>query len=163
MIYLVILTAIFCAVYLSLLFVLPAFFKNGAPQLTMRSLLPCIWIIGVSVLMYIVSITMADEALGNRLLHMFGGGFLAFAACFFATRNSNVNIAKFQFFLLSMLVVTTLGVGNELLEFLLQSTTGVIFAPTINDTWLDLLSNTIGALLASAIFVPLLRPRQEPR
>ena len=98
---------------------------------------------------------MANQELANRLLHALGGGALGTLTCYLATKDSKVNITTFQFFIFSFLLVTALGVGNELLEFFLQETTGEIFSNSNIDAWLDLASNTVGALLASAVFVPI--------
>ncbi len=53
--------------------------------------------------------------LSNRVLHVFGGGFLAFLICFLAALDSRVRIRRFQFFLFSFLIVIALGVANEIL------------------------------------------------
>lgn len=60
------------------------------------------------------------------------------------------------------LIGTALGVANELFEFLLQSTTHLVFSPTVTDTWLDLLSNTIGIGVAVSIFSAFIKtPRKH--
>jgi glycopeptide antibiotics resistance protein len=93
---------------------------------------------------------------------MFGGGFLSLLICFLATRNSKTSLSKFQFFIISSLIVSTMGVANEIIEFLLQNYTNLdfTFAQTINDTWLDLISNTIGALLGAILLTPFVRSRK---
>ena len=147
------LTALYCFVYVVLFFLFPTFFNQAREKLSKRSLISLGIIILLSFVAYIISYNIANEQIGNRFLHGFGGGFLAFLMCWLVARDTKLKITKFQFFVFSFLIVTGLGVANELLEFLLQSTTSFIFSPTATDTWLDLLSNTIGALIASAIFV----------
>ncbi len=61
---------------------------------------------------------------------------------FLAAKDSNIVIDRFRFFTLSVLIVTGLGVANEMLEFFLQSQTGLIFTTSINDTRVDLTSTS---------------------
>jgi len=88
---------------------------------------------------------------GNRIQHAFGGGFLAYFICYRIALDLALPVDRYTFFIIAVLIVTTLGVGNELMEFVVQTTTGHIFSPDATDTWLDLASNTIGLLLASLI------------
>jgi hypothetical protein len=106
---------------------------------------------------YFVSFRVTDWELGNRLLHIFGGGFLSFLICFFAVKDSELSISSFQFFSFSFLLVITLGVGNEILEFFLQNYAHFSFAQNVNDTWLDLISNAFGAIIAMACLTPFRR------
>jgi len=80
---------------------------------------------------------------------------LAFLTCVLATRDARVNVDRGRFILLALLIVTALGVGNELAELALQSLTKFPFTDSLIDTWLDLLSNTTGALIAIPL-IPLL-------
>ncbi len=79
---------------------------------------------------------------------------MAFMVCFLVVKDSKLPVTKFQFLIFSALIATALGVANELLEFFLQHYFGFISAASVTDTWLDLLSNTVGILLASICFVP---------
>jgi hypothetical protein len=117
-------------------------------------------IVALSFFGYFVAFAIQDQELSNRFLHAFGGGFLGFLTCFLAAKDSSVVINKFQFFIFSVLIVIALGVANEILEFLLQNYVGIVFATSVNDTWLDLISNTIGIFIASAIFIPLVRNKK---
>jgi hypothetical protein len=97
----------------------------------------------------------------NRVLHAYGGGFMAFLVCFLVVRDSKLSLTKFQFFIFSFLIVAALGVANEILEFFLQNYAGMIFSSHINDTWYDLMSNTIGSLIATVCFVPCIKKYYE--
>ena len=88
------------------------------------------------------------------------GGVVAFVMFFLVVRDTRTALTRLQFFILGFLIVTALGVANELLEFFLQQTTGIIFNDDIFDTWLDLFSNTNGALLAGGLLTMLI-PRNK--
>lgn len=154
--YLVFITLAMCVIYFILLALFPFFFTQKATPLQKKSLLPVAYIIAFSVLAYAASFSIADLELGNRVLHAFGGGFLGFLVCFLAARNSKIHINRFQFFMFSALVVLSLGIANELLEFLLQEYSGFLFAAStsIYDTWLDLASNVAGVIIAGVCLVP---------
>src|SRR3989344_9085772 len=134
--FLTLLTALFCISYFVFYLTFPIFFGQSRPEIGRRCLLSLALIIALSVAAYFISISIPDEQIGNRFLHAFGGGFLAFLMCWLVARDTNLRVSKFQFFVFSFLIATALGVGNELLEFALEITTGLIFAPTIADTWL---------------------------
>ena len=155
--YLLLLTLGMGGVYVGLFSLFPYFFKNTHPALNRRSLYSILYIFLFSLLVYTVSFSLTDQNLGNRIMHTFGGGFLAFFTCFLAVRDSQLRIGKFQFFLFSFLIVISLGVANEIMEFILQNHFNFIFSQTINDTWWDLTSNLIGALIASAILIPFIK------
>lgn len=152
--YLLLLTFLFAIIYLVLFFGLPKFFGRPGAKLDKRSLFSIALIALLSLGFYFISYTIPDLQLANRFLHAFGGGFLAGLTCFLAVRDSRLQLTKFQCFIITFLIVTALGVGNELLEFFFQTTTGEIFSDTTIDTWLDLTSNTVGALLSLACFTP---------
>jgi hypothetical protein len=145
------------ATYFVLLFFYPLFFQQPLRQVGVRSLRSVALILVVFAAAWIVSSSLPDLSWGNRILHIFGGGFLAFLICFLGVRDSKVRIHRFQFIIISILIVETLGVGNELLEFVLQDVFHFTLATSINDTWLDLASNTVGALLGAAIFMPFMK------
>ncbi len=158
MIFVPILTLLFCLTYVALYFLLPKFFGQTIPPFGPASWRSMAILLVLSLGTQLLSLLLPcqqDFGIGNRFLHAIGGGFLAFLMYFLAARDSKINIAKFQFFVFGLLFVTSLGVAYELFEFLIQSTTGHIFSPTPIDTWLDLTSNTAGLLLAAAFFVPL--------
>lgn len=144
-----------CVSYLILFFLFPYFFEGvrGA-KLSYKSLLSIVIICLVSFVSCYVALSIDDREIGNRLLHIFGGGFTAFLVCFLAAKDSGIRLRKFQFFLFSFLIVIALGVLNEVVEFLLQYYFDIISAKTAIDTWLDLNSNIVGILIASICFVP---------
>src|SRR4051812_24709864 len=55
-----------------------------------------------------------DRQLANRVLHVLGGGAAGFLACFLAARDAGLALGRLRFFVFAALVVTALGVGNEL-------------------------------------------------
>ncbi len=114
-------------------------------------------IVAIVVAMLIVVILVPDPALSNRIQHAFAGGFAAFLVCYLAVRDLNISINKFQFFVFSSLIVTALGVGNELAEFIFQEYIPIFpfqFAETPIDTWLDLVSNSVGVIVGALCFTP---------
>lgn len=92
---------------------------------------------------------------------MLGGAFISYLACFLVVEDRNIKINKIQFFIFSALVVTTLGVGNELLEFFLQHYTHLVFSNDSLDTWLDLASNTAGIFIAALVFTPFINKEEK--
>ncbi len=159
MIYLLVLTLGLCAVYCSLLILFPAFFGKKSIGLSQTSLSSILIIVVSAFLAYIVSALIPDAAWGNRVQHAVGGGVVAFLVCFCATGDSGVRMSRFQFVALSVLIVTALGVANEMFEYVLQTFGIALFAETPEDTWLDLVSNTVGIVVAAAIFTPFINRR----
>lgn len=155
--YLLLITVAMCLAYVVLYFLFSFFFKNKFTPITGKSFISIFLIIIVSFIAYTASLGVADPELGNRIMHMFGGGFLAFMVCFLVAKDSKLAINKFQFFIFSFLIVIALGVANEIAEFFLQNFAYLRFSSSINDTWLDLISNVIGALIAAVCFVPFLK------
>lgn len=143
-----------CVSYLILFFLFPYFFNTIQTKLSWKSLLSISIVCLVSFISCYISLSIDDKEIGNRILHIFGGGFTAFLACFLAAKDSKVQLKKFQFFIFSFLIVIALGVLNEVVEFLLQYYFDIISAQTAIDTWLDLTSNIAGIILASICFVP---------
>jgi len=153
--YIIFLLIAMCCTYTALFFLFPFFFEHRYPIFNVKKSFKSMLIVSLCLLIvYAITIIIPNLWIANRMLHMFGGGFLAFVICFLAYQDSGTKITRFQFFLFSTLIVIALGVGNELVEFVLQNTTHLIFAPNINDTWLDLSSNLIGTLLAATCLVP---------
>lgn len=152
--YLVAITLSLCISYFALFFISPFFFENRLPKIGLKSLVSVVLIFILSFLGYFIAFNIQDPEIGNRFLHGFGGGFTALLVCFLAVKDSNLQIRKFQFTIFSLLVVTALGVANEILEFFLQNYTGIVFSTSVNDTWLDLISNTVGMLIAVISFTP---------
>lgn len=135
------------------------FFKNSKPptlaiQTAIRSLF---YIVAFSLAVYFISYNIPSLSWGNRIIHTFGGGFLAYLTCFLAVKDSRLKIGRIRFFIFSALLVVALGVFNEIAEFVLQNYFNFWAAPTINDTWLDLISNSVGILLSAICFTPFLK------
>lgn len=111
-------------------------------------------IVGVFALVALIP----DIELGNRFQHAVGGGVLGIVLCYLVFRDQQIKTTRFQFFVWSVLVVTALGVGNELFEFVVQSNTHLVFSDNPFDTWRDMASNTVGIALAAPV-ATLLRSR----
>ncbi len=143
---------------LAMYFVLYAFFPYFAEgrlaAFTKRSAMSVTLIVAAIVVGYMVVLHTRNLELGNRILHIWNGGFVTFFACYRAARDSAARLGRFQFLVLAALIVTSLGVANEVMEFALQSYGLRVFLRTPYDTWLDLTSNTLGVLIACAVFAP---------
>ena len=131
----------------------PLFFgyaRSTLSSVTWRSFLI---IVGASFGVFVVVNVLGDENFGwaNRVLHALGGGAMAMLVCYRAMKDAHLKISRFQFVALSLLLATAMGVANELMEFSIQTTAGIIFAPNTMDTWLDLTSNTVGMVVAGTI------------
>ena len=98
-----------------------------------------------------VTYNIPNEFWANRFLHAFGGGFLLYMICYSVMKDHQLTIDHFRFFVFSFLVVTSLGVANEMMELFLQTTTHLVFADSVTDTWLDLLSNIVGITLGAVL------------
>ncbi len=140
--------------YFAAYFLYPYFFEGRAVKPTDRSWISIVVIVLAFFAAYSASAVIQDLQLRNRVLHAFGGGFLASLICWLAVRDSRLRIGRFRFFVFTFLLVMTLGVANEIAEYFLQGRTGMVFATDVNDTWLDLLSNAVGALLGWACLTP---------
>jgi len=160
-IYPFILALLYLAVYLVVFFLFPKVFNYPHPAVTRQVIVSALLVMALSLLTWAVTTVIPNEQLANRLLHAVGGGVLVMVTCFLAARESQAKINTFQFIVFSVLVTTALGVGNEILEFFLQNVTGEMFADSIIDTWLDLTSNTVRALVAAVILIPLWNKNRE--
>lgn len=94
-----------------------------------------------------------DTGIGNILLHAIGGGVAASCLFEYIRRVYRVAVTPLQEVVLLFFFVSGFGVANELLEFLLQSVSGMRFSLSPVDTWLDLLANTCGALAGWMVFL----------
>ncbi len=160
-VYLLIIGIGMCISYVVIAEVYWLFFVGSLAPLRRRSLLSIVLIFLFCAAAFTVSLMIPDKEFGNRVLHALGGGFVAFFVCFRAVRDTRLPITRFQFFILGALTVTAMGVGNELLELLLQTTLGFFFSQNPYDTWLDLLSNTVGILVAAAVMVPFVPKKKQ--
>lgn len=152
--YLLTITIFLCITYGILYVVFPIFFTGRVVALSSRSALSVTIIFVLSLLGYGIALSIPDPEVSNRVIHGFGGGCMAMLVCFLVIKDTRLKVTPFQWLLISLLTVSALGVANEILEFILQSYTNLIFAENINDTWLDLVSNTIGSGLAALVFLP---------
>ena len=80
--------------------------------------------------------------------HIVGGGFVSAILTIYFQRQLGLQLAIVNQWLFLAGVTSVLSIGNELLEFFLNSFLGT----TINsaDTWWDLLANVIGAIVSYA-------------
>lgn len=154
MYYLSAITILLCISYFVLAYLFTTFFPKDTTHLPRPPFFSLMIIIFTSIIAFWISFIIPDPALGNRFLHAIGGGFMGFLTCFLVVRDKAYTITQFQFLVFSFLLVTALGVANEILEYVLQIFFGFISNKSLYDTWLDLISNTIGILVAATCFVP---------
>lgn len=138
----------YCVLYLALLWII----SEKWPNFTPRSIYSLVLLAALNVLLFALYLFIPSEFWGNRIQHAIGGGMLAFFMFWLVIRDTQTHLTRLQFFTLGFLVVTALGVANELLEFVAQHYTSIIFAGSIYDTWWDLLSNTAGACVGGLLF-----------
>jgi hypothetical protein len=158
----------FFALMISLLFVyfiigaLYSFFFDKKPPVFHSGTARSLTVIVLCALgVYLLTRVIADPWLSNRIQHAIGGGFFTTLVCFLAVRDTRSSIGRFQFFIMTALVVTSLGVLNELAEFFLHMQGRMIMSPDILDTWFDLASNTVGIVAALAILTPFVGKRSR--
>jgi hypothetical protein len=158
--YLTFLSIVITASYFPIRHFLHYFFKDTKPPVLKKSwIVSCGIIFIFSLAVYFISYSVPDEELGNRTIHAFGGGFLAFMVSFLAVKDDRLRIDPIKFFFLTFMLVMTLGIINEVAEYFLQNYFDFTAAPHINDTWLDLMSNFGGALIAGLCFTPFLNKK----
>jgi hypothetical protein len=155
--YLVFVTVGLVGVYGFLLVFVPYFFTQTYGSLRHASWRSVALIVGLSCVGYAITFSLPGLELGNRFLHAYGGGCMGMLTCFLAWRDAKVTSTLFQFVILSSFFVVALGVASEIAEFLLQTMTGVELARKVNDTWLDLVSNVVGILVALVCLIPFYR------
>lgn len=143
--------------YLPVSFVFRKFFASSKNHLLKKSILSFLIIAATSILISAISLTMPHGP-DNRFLHAFGGGFMIVLVCFLSCKNHGFNISKFQFAIIALLLGTAFGTVNELLEFFLESNFDLATNTSLNDSWLDLTSNTVGIFIALPVFLPFVRP-----
>src|SRR3989338_874868 len=155
--YLLGLSFFYCVAYVVLFFGFPFFFTNSFSKIHRGSIASIVSIFVCYFVVLFLSSSISSPELANRILHTLGGGSLVVLICFLAVKDSGVKIKSFQFFIMSISIAILFGVANEILEYILQNHFGFIFADSVNDTWLDLISNTVGALLASICLIPFIK------
>ncbi|MEA4910619.1 MAG: hypothetical protein VB048_07585 [Bacteroidaceae bacterium] len=94
-----------------------------------------------------------DPEFANRVQHAIAGGFLTMLISYLSFKDSEVKLNKLQILILTALIVTFLGVLNEIFEFFVQMNTSLVFALSVNDTWLDLTANSFGIILGSVFIL----------
>jgi hypothetical protein len=152
--YLITISCLLCVAYILFLQVFNYFFAHKTVPIPYKAVSSITLIFFLSLIGYAIAFKIHDIELANRIMHGFGGGFLAFLVCYLAVRDSELKISRFQFFVFSFLLVTAMGVANEILECILQQYGGLRSATSVTDTWYDLISNTVGILIAAAFLVP---------
>jgi hypothetical protein len=145
--YLLALVILYPTVYAVMLFGVPLVGGTRAAISYRKSAVSVAVIVVLYLAVYAFNAMVKDPEISNWVLHTWGGGALAVGTYFLAVRDSGVQSTTLQFFVFGFLVATALGVANELVEFFLQSQFGLIFAESVDDTWVDLTNNTLGALL----------------
>ena len=155
--YLILVALGFCFVYVALLFLYALFFKSALPTMRLRFAYSAAWILALYTAVSLFAGTIEDLELSNRILHIFGGGFLAYFVCFLVAKDLTLQVSRFHFIVFSLLVVSALGVANEIIEYFLQNYTSLSFATSANDTWLDLMSNSIGAFIGTVLLTPFIK------
>lgn len=160
MIYLISITFGLCLGYFIFIALLPYLFDKKIARVGKVDIASVILVGILSLSSYFLVNKINNIEISNRILHA-SGSFFAFLVCYLVVRNSNLNLNKLQFFIFCAMVVTTLGVGNEIVEFFLQNYFGLVAATSINDTWLDLISNTVGLLIAAVIFTPFINRKSK--
>ena len=134
--------------YISLRLFLPWFFEVKRQKFGVETLVSLAVILSFVFFTLVVANIVIGGELGNRIQHAFAGGFAAYMTYFFALKDSKIKLPFLKIAVFGFFLVTTLGVLNELAEFSAQHFLGLTFATTIEDTWLDLASNTFGILIS---------------
>jgi hypothetical protein len=114
-----------------------------------KSLFSIVTLTILSIATYYISFNLfSDPVIGNRFLHAFGGGFMLFLVINAALQDAKIRLGRLVLFVVGFMIVTLLGLFNEVLEAFLQQHIDFVFSPSLTDTLLDLVSNTVGFLLA---------------
>lgn len=155
--YLNFITLGFVVSYFILTFIFSLFFEKQAKPSFKKVVFSLASILILSLITRYIASIIPNPDIANRFLHGVAGGVLALFVCFIVVRDFNFRLNKIQFFIFAVLLVTALGVVNELAEFTCQNFFGQIMAESIEDTWLDLVSNTTGALISAFILAPFIK------
>ena len=139
--------------YIMMRLFLPRFFNiSREAHIDKRSFGSVLLIVSASAIGYALNEVIPDPWWANRVLHLTGGGVTVTLTCFLATRESVPHVSRLRFLAITTVVVSVLGVANEMAEFGLQHLTSMIYAPDLEDTWWDLASNTAGMFLSLPVF-----------
>lgn len=124
-------------------------FAQKYKSFSRKSLFSIVILTILSIATYYISFNFfIDPVLGNRFLHAFGGGFILFLVVHAALQDAGIILKRSIVFIAGLMLVTLLGLFNEVLEAFLQQRVDFVFSPSLTDTLLDLVSNTVGFLLA---------------
>lgn len=134
--------------YLWMLWWLPYLIHNRRDVLSQFKISSLLISICFAIVMWQISMLIADPEWSNRWLHAMGGGVAIALAYHLAAKDSHTQMTWVQYRVIGIMVCNMAGVFNELIEHLAQSYTTIVFASTIWDTWLDLWSNLIGSSIA---------------
>ena len=143
-----------CASYFAVAAFFAWLFEKPFPTFTHKSFFSVLLISVCVSAAYVIADVSANVELGNRLQHALGGGFAGVLVCFLSARDTQLRIGRLRFMAMALLMVTAMGVANELLEFILQTHSHYIFSDNPLDTWRDLASNTAGACVGLVILAP---------
>ncbi|MDP3956140.1 MAG: hypothetical protein Q8Q18_02765 [bacterium] len=158
-IYLLVIALGLCAMYTLCLVIVPVFFKEAHSAKDSFSLRSVAVILATYTMVVYVVFAQRDVEWGNRLLHTFGGGLCAYLAYALAVRDAKMSQSRWRLVFFGVLVITSLGVINELAEFALSYVVDYEFARNIFDTWFDLTSNTIGLSIGALIMLPVMKKK----
>ncbi|ETB63952.1 TPA: hypothetical protein DIC38_01530 [Candidatus Nomurabacteria bacterium] len=151
---------LFSFTYIVFFYLFGLFFEKEV-SFSKKSIISLIIIAILSFTTYEIAFMIPSLEIGNRFLHGVGGGFISSLLSFLVFKDTKIQVSKFQFFFFTFLIVSTLGVFNEILEFFLQNYAHKIFAINSKDTWLDLISNTVGAIISSLVLMNFIK-RDKP-
>lgn len=143
--------AFYCVGYLAISLLSVRFFSGPSLRIGISSVRSMGILAALIVLVFVVAVSVPDTELGNRFQHAVGGGVLGVVLCYLVFRDHRIKATRFQFFIWTSLIVTALGVANELLEYFMQANTTMIFAANTFDTWRDLASNTVGIAFTAPV------------
>jgi len=99
--------------------------------------------------------------LGNFLQHAIAGGVVVAFIGEYLRKTIYSDIKLRLWVILTMGLVSILGIGNELLEFFAQYFLGIKISETVLDTWYDLLANSIGGLFGCLLIIVFNRFRKQ--
>ncbi len=137
------------ATYFVVLFILSKLFQQKPVFIWSKITRSLFVIVAFTIFTYISTSYIEDEDVSNRLLHAIGGGFNVVLATFLVIKDFKFKLDFIQFGIIAILLVSFFGIGNEIIEYFLQTNFDMIFASTSIDTWLDLISNGLGGLLGT--------------
>ena len=135
------------------------FFEKASTPQARKAFHSLTFVVVMLAVAFFISHLITDFWWSNRIQHALGGGATVFFLCWRIVGDAELRISKMQTFIFCFLIVTALGVGNELVEYVMQHWSVFVFAQTVDDTWLDLWSNAIGALISGVFLVTVLKQR----